>query len=180
MPPKNISHQVLRYSRIYQLVISFCLRQHATFSSLSHPLRANAKLIQNEISSAGAPQKFMYQFFKIFLIAKAVEFRRMVWKTRGEMAVEDLQNQAWIVADEIGKKRGRQVDFTDPHEQSAVMAALYVKSVKYREKTVQYAVRIDEERPGDDGSTTSWAERLPARETSDPWFFCSQKKLRSQ
>lgn len=113
----------------------------------------------------------MYEYFKKFVQEKIADFRRIVWKTKGEVALEDLENEAWLVAHEIGQKRDSQLDLSNLDDQDLVMAALYNKSVKRREKNIQYAVRIDEERSDDEGAGLSLADRLPASANSDPLIF---------
>lgn len=118
----------------------------------------------------------MYELFKKFLKDKISELRKIVWRTKGEMLLEDVNNEAWAIGGEIGKKRGYEVDFENPADQDLIISALHVQLVKRREKNIQYSARIDEERSDDDGSSYTLADRLRASETSDPLTFLIQEE----
>lgn len=107
-------------------------------------------------------------FESVFLKERAKDFRRIAGKTKGEVTVEDLQSEAWIIAYNIGIKRGELIDFTDPIDQETILGKLYVNHVLRADKQLKFAARIGREYEGDDGSTSIWGDQLAASETSDP------------
>lgn len=109
----------------------------------------------------------MFQFFASFLTKMKAKFQRIVKETKNEKAIEDLHNDAYVIALDIGDKRGRPIDLSDPADQDLVMRELYLENVKRADFRMRYAIRIDQEPEGDvEGST--WVERLPAAASSDP------------
>jgi len=109
----------------------------------------------------------MYKQFKKFLAEKISDFRRIVRKARGEIELEDLQNNAWIVAADLGEKRKAEIDFGSEEDRNWVLATLYNQSVR-NSKSVRYAVSIDSAPNGNDDGFPTLAETLPASENSDP------------
>lgn len=74
---------------------------------------------------------------------QAAALRRIAGATRGDMIVEDVKQEAWLVAADIERRRGYPVDFSDPGDQESVLKWLYCKLVKFAEKQMRHAVRID-------------------------------------
>ena len=56
-----------------------------------------------------------------FLRAQAAALRRIAGATRGDMSVEDVKQEAWLVAADIEQRRGYPVDFGDPDDQASVL-----------------------------------------------------------
>ncbi len=110
----------------------------------------------------------MFGFFQAFLKAMATSFRRISRATKNELTVDDLHSNAWIMAQEIGEKRGRDIDFSDPEDAELVMGALYISNVKRGDWHLRSAIRIDQQDEDEDGPTTKWADLLPAPASSDP------------
>lgn len=109
------------------------------------------------------------KYFDAFLTKVKTSLRRIVAATRNEISVGDLHSDAWLVAHEIGEKRGRAIDFTDPADQDLIVGALHIRNVKRQEKHVRYAARIDAIDHDDDGEAhPRWENRLRAHATSDP------------
>ena len=94
-------------------------------------------------------------------------FRRIAKATNHEVTAEDLQQGAWIIANEIAKRRGRAIDFSNPEDQNLVMSAVNLQNVKRGDWKMRRTIRIDKAADDDDG-TINWADRLPARASSDP------------
>lgn len=109
----------------------------------------------------------MLKLFQSFLAKMRAGFARIAKATKNEVAVEDLHSDAWILAHEIGKRRGKEIDFGDPDDLDSVMAALYARNVKRGDWKMRKAVRIDQE-PDDDESAVNWANQLAANDSSDP------------
>jgi hypothetical protein len=109
----------------------------------------------------------MYKFFEEFLKKMASSFRRIAKATKHEVTEEDLKNDAWLLAHDIGKRRGQAINFSDPADQDMVIRFLHFKNVKRGDWKLRKAIRIDEE-SDDDENMPSWSEKLAAHESSDP------------
>lgn len=94
-------------------------------------------------------------------------FRSIAKAAKHEVTVEDLQQDAWVIAQEIGERRGREIDFGDFSDQDLVIRAVNVRNVKRGDWNMRKSVRIDRDREDDEGAV-KWSEILPAREASDP------------
>ena len=110
----------------------------------------------------------MFGFFQTFLKAMANRFRRIARATKNELSVDDLHNDAWILAQEIGEKRGHDIDFSNPEDADLIIAALHVRNVKRGDWHMRGAVRIDQQDDDDDTPSAKWVDLLPAPASSDP------------
>ena len=110
----------------------------------------------------------MLKLFQSFLTTMKSRLQRIARATKNEVSVEDLHGDAWIAADEIGKKRGREIDFADPKDQKLILGALNIRNVKRPEKNVRYAARTDATPADEDGNPAGWTDRLHADEAADP------------
>lgn len=87
------------------------------------------------------------------------------------MELDDLIQEAWVVAIEIGDGMEEPFDFSNLEHQEHLIAKMYVRFVKYADKTVRYAVKLDR------GGTSLKKRRLvqpspgpsPARSQTTPW-----------
>jgi hypothetical protein len=109
----------------------------------------------------------MYRFFESFLSKMKSSFRRIASATKNELTVGDLQNEAWIIAHDIGEKRGHEIDFSDPFDENLVIRAVNHRKVKRGDWKMRRSVRIDED-PDNDDPAIKWADRLSAPASSDP------------
>lgn len=109
----------------------------------------------------------MLKLFQSFLAMMKDGFLRIAKATKHEMTVGDLHNDAWVIALEIGDRRGRAIDFSDPEDQELVMKAVNVQNVRRGDWNMRRSVRIDRE-PEREDEGTKWVERLPAQASSDP------------
>lgn len=109
----------------------------------------------------------MLKRFQSFVAKMKARFRGISRATRYEVPAEDLENDAFVLALDIGERRGRPIDFADPDDQELVMRALYVEKAKRGDWRMRRAVRIDE-KPDDDDERVAFIERLPATAGSDP------------
>ncbi len=109
----------------------------------------------------------MFKLFQSFLAKMKASFLRISRATRGDVPVEDLENDAFVLALDIGERRGRPIDFSDPADQELVMRALNVEKVKRGDWKMRRAVRLDHEPEWDEDGDTL-IERLPAPDSSDP------------
>lgn len=109
----------------------------------------------------------MHRFFSLFLQSMKSSFRRIARATRHEVTEADLQSDAWLIAHDISKRRGHDIDFSNPADQDLIIRAVNLKNVRRGDWHMRKSVRIDQESEHDDGAI-KWTERLPAAEASDP------------
>jgi hypothetical protein len=105
-----------------------------------------------------------------FLQSQVVALRRIAGATRGDMSVEDVKQEAWLVAADIEQRRGYPVDFADPQDQESVLRWLYCKLVKFAEKQMRHAIRIDKDWDQEDAEVAAsvLARLLTSPLDSDP------------
>lgn len=107
----------------------------------------------------------MYKFFEVFLKAMRDSFRIISRATQGEQTVEDLQQQSFLIAHEIGTKRGSPLDFTDPADQDLLIRYVNFRNVKRGDWKLRRAAHIVEEFDEDDSNQILSIEAAPS---SDP------------
>lgn len=117
----------------------------------------------------------IHQFFSLFLEKMKSSCRSIARGTRYEVTEQDLQSEAWIVAEEISEKRGHQVDFSGPFDQDMVIRWVSRKTVRRGDWHMRQSVRIDEERESEDVAV-KWSETAqPVRHLGSMqwvWSFC--------
>lgn len=96
----------------------------------------------------------------------ASNFRRIAYGAKVE-ALGDLHGEAWIIANDIGEKRGWSVDFSDDADQQLIMSRLYVLKVIRRDRAFLSAVQIDQDHEREDGPVRL-IDRLAAPPSTDP------------
>jgi hypothetical protein len=107
--------------------------------------------------------------FRRFLVSHGQKLKGIALATRGEFQLEDLHGEAWLMAGEVQRLRGAQVDFLDPAFQNLLLAYLYKHCVDFRERKLRRALRLDKPRGEADGDDLpAWIESLQASELSDP------------
>lgn len=87
--------------------------------------------------------------FQSFLKRHSAGLRSIAYKAGPETSSDDVGQDAWLIAVEIGNKRGHPVDFSNPDDQSTVMAWLTNRLLKYVSKKLKNALRIDAEQDDD-------------------------------
>lgn len=107
--------------------------------------------------------------FRRFLASHRKRFESIARATRGEFQLEDLYGEAWLMAGEIRRLRGVQINFLDPAFQDLLLAYLYKYCVEFREQKLRHALRLDKSRGEVDGDDLpALIESIPASELSDP------------
>lgn len=91
--------------------------------------------------------------FLMFKTSRREDLRRISRATRGEYSEPDLHGEAWLIADKISEKRGSAVDLSDPEDQEIVLRWLYNEVVRYTEKNIRHAVRLDRDWDLDDSES---------------------------
>jgi hypothetical protein len=101
--------------------------------------------------------------FDSFLDRHAPDFRRIAGASRGEWKAGDIRNEAWLLAFDLGGSLGRPLDLDDPRDANLLIRHLYNHCVKYAERVVRHAVRLDHAASGDDDREQHWLnDRLAA------------------
>lgn len=107
--------------------------------------------------------------FERFLERHASDLSRISRASKGEWRVDDIRNEAWLLAFDIGEKRGRPLDLDDVEDASLLTRHLYNHCVKYTETIVRRAQRLDHAAPGDDEHERHWLmDRLVADHGAHP------------
>lgn len=101
--------------------------------------------------------------FEQFKRDRMADFERISRKTRGTHDAEDLKSEAWLIAREIGERRGCRVDLFSPAEQDTVLAWIYKRFVEFVRGKQKESLdqEVDEE-------SSPWHERLAAPEETNP------------
>ncbi len=112
------------------------------------------------------------QFFR----KRATAVRRILGATRGEVELPELQSEAWIAAEAIGRKRGYPFDFNDLADQETLLGRLYNHLVRFADKTVKFAIKLDTDWDKDESKSAgaTLARLLAAPESSDPLLSLTQ------
>ena len=63
--------------------------------------------------------------FARFQRDRGKDLRRIASATRGEHSLDDVRQEAWLIADQVAHRTGRAKDFDDPDFQSLLIACLY-------------------------------------------------------
>jgi len=97
------------------------------------------------------------------------KFRRIAKATRNECEHDDVQNEAWILA-ERWAQAGTPIDFDDQKDIDKLFSFLYNKLVKHVEKKIRNAVRLDHYSYGDNSESEvhPLMNKLETSETSRP------------
>lgn len=109
-----------------------------------------------------------YSAFKEFLDSRADDLAFISRQSRGEVTIGDLGSDAWLVALEIANSRGHAVDFESPSDQDEILRRLYNRSVKFTEKKVRNAFKLDRDHDPNENKSGSWSNRAVAPPGSEP------------
>ncbi|HUG24151.1 hypothetical protein [Piscinibacter sp.] len=108
--------------------------------------------------------------FQTFLGVRSADLRRIAARTRGEHSADELASEAWLIAIEIGQKRGWSFDFGNEDDQDTLFAWMHNRFVKYANKVVRHAIKLDRNWDDEDSEQTgaALARLLTAPIESDP------------
>jgi hypothetical protein len=67
----------------------------------------------------------MIETFAAFLRDAASRFGGIARRLRGQIKPAELHADAWILAAEIGEKRGKEINFADPTDRELILSRLY-------------------------------------------------------
>jgi len=105
-----------------------------------------------------------------FIVQRSSDLRRIARQTRGEHSLEDVAAEVWLMAERIATKRGFAFNFSHRCDQEQLLAWLYNHLVKYADKRLRYAVKLDKDWDNEDAESTthSMARLLAAPDSFDP------------
>jgi hypothetical protein len=105
--------------------------------------------------------------FMEFLTLRQPALQRISRHTRGESSLGDVQAEAWLMIDTLARK-GVAIDLREPKDQSLLIAHLYQHLVRYTERVVRRAVRLDHAPGGEAGEAHPLMNLLAAEQHYDP------------
>jgi DNA-directed RNA polymerase specialized sigma24 family protein len=105
--------------------------------------------------------------FLEFCESRQSDLRRIARQSR-EFCFDDMQSEAWLIAERIALRRGRAVDFADIADQETVLSWLYRELVTFAEKAVRFAVRLDKDWDSEDSAGNLLDRLLAAPAHFDP------------
>lgn len=108
------------------------------------------------------------QPFEQFVRDRRRSLSRIAAATKHEHSYDDVVHEAWIMAKSLAARRNIGVDFLDPEFQELLLAHLYQELVRYRERHVRHATRLDAPAAGAEDGAPTPADRLAAHELFDP------------
>ena len=104
-----------------------------------------------------------------FLDRHAADLRRIAAATSREFSADDVRNEAWLLAFDLGERRGRALDPGDPDDARLLLGHLYNRCVRFGERVVRHATRLDHAPPGaDDDAMHPLLARLAADDGAHP------------
>lgn len=108
--------------------------------------------------------------YQAFIIQRRADLRRIARQTCGEHTAEDVEVEAWLIAERISTRRGFPVNFSHRADQEQVLAWLHNELVKYADKRLRYAVKLDKDWDKEDADSAvhAMARLLTAPESFDP------------
>lgn len=107
--------------------------------------------------------------FDRFLERHASDLSRIAGASKGEWKTGDVRNEAWLLAFDIGARRGQSLDLGDAADATLLLRHLYNHCVKYSERVVRYATRLDHPSGGDGDRDNHWLnDWLAADEGAHP------------
>lgn len=116
--------------------------------------------------------------FQAFVVQRRADFRRIARQTDGEHTAEDVENEAWLIAERIAVKRGSVVNFSLRTDQELVLAWLHNELVRYADKQIRYAVKLDKDWDNDDAelAENTLARTLAAPDVADPAVYLLRRQ----
>ena len=108
--------------------------------------------------------------FDRFRTKRRGDLTRIARATRGEHNADDLTSESWIMADRIAERRGWEFDWDSEDDQETLLGWLHSEFVRFADKSVRFAVKLDKDWDSDDGERTgeALARLLTAPAESDP------------
>lgn len=103
------------------------------------------------------------QFFKECLSS----LKRIVRAARGDVTLEDVQNEAWALSAEL-EARGQPLDLREAKDRDSLIGKLYGRMVSPLRTRVGFAVRLDKNWDDESGDGMRLVDVISAPEMADP------------
>ena len=89
--------------------------------------------------------------FDRFRTKRRSDLSRIARATRGEYTADDLTSESWILADTIASRRGWEFDWDSEDDQETILGWMHSEFVRFADKSVRFAVKLDKDWDNDDG-----------------------------
>jgi hypothetical protein len=121
-------------------------------------------------------------FFSRLITAIRPDLSRIAYKSEGEVTADDLASEAWLMAAELSPEHEAPPDPGDKAFQQKLLGRLYNRFVKFADKRLKYAVRLDKEETNDSGDTmpNAVAASLAAPEQYEPLFALARDEAAAE
>lgn len=122
------------------------------------------------------------KLFQEFLDSRRADFHRIAARSRGDYSLDDVCGEAWVIAYDIGQKRGFDVDFSSVEDQELVLSWLYNRLINFAEKNIRFAVKLDKgwEEEDSESPINKWAKLLTGPENFDPLVWLEEEQERGK
>lgn len=94
-----------------------------------------------------------FEAFAKFCSLHIAAFRRIAAATRGEVEAGEMQGEAWLLIQDIESREGRVLDLNAADDQQSLLRRLYNKLVKFPDRTIRFASKLDAPARGGEGQT---------------------------
>jgi len=107
--------------------------------------------------------------FRQFTILKEADLKHIARATRGEYRLDDVIHEAWLMAYDLGIAQGKPLDLLNSDSQYKLLSHLFQHLVRYTERKVRNAVRLDHAPAGseDDGGAHPLSYLLASNDGRD-------------
>lgn len=96
------------------------------------------------------------------------DLKRIAGETRGDASIDDLKNEAWIIARRLEVK-GSPLDLSSPDGQDSMLGKLYGKFVMPMKTCIGFALRLDKDwDKSDEDAGPRLGDTVAGPELSDP------------
>lgn len=138
-----------------------------TLASVVRSSRSQAFTLQHLSVRREGRRTMSEDGFIEFLGTCRKKLRSISYATRGELSPEDVESEAWLMLATLQGK-GHTVDLRQPEHRELLISHLYQHLVRYTEKKVRHAIRLDHAPGGEEGEMHPLAHLLAADEHYDP------------
>jgi hypothetical protein len=94
-------------------------------------------------------QSIVDEAFERFVLDRKADLARIARSTRGEHSFDDVRNEAWLMAGTLSSKYGIAVELVSRDFQEKLLGHLHNHLVKFTDRNVRHAVRLDRAPKGD-------------------------------
>jgi hypothetical protein len=106
--------------------------------------------------------------FASFVRQRQDDIKRIAKRTRGEYQPAEVQNVAWLLAQDMHSRKGIPIDFLNPDYQERLLSHVYQELVRYRETHVRHAIRLNHGSTDDDENEHPLMHTLVSDDGRDP------------